>query len=200
MQDKLINELIAQLKYPIDSDSESSSSIPEGIEETYVRFSDASNGGYTNDRYIHVFGRSGPTGHNVFGWNDPDLWKKYYDLDEKIFCFAEDLFGNQYCFDLHERPGTVKMLWVDDGDLIFCSPSFEDFIEDSVLKDEGSAQMRDLSRRYFEESGVRYEPFHHLSNKHQLLLGVSDTDLGNLELSKSVVHIGRSTTASYPDP
>lgn len=123
MQDKLINELIAQLTYPIDSDLESSSSIPVGMEETYVRFSDVSNGGYTNDRYIHLFGRSGPPGHDVFGWNAPDLWKKYYGLDENVFCFAEDLFGNQYCFDLRERRGTIKMLWVDDGDLIFCSPS-----------------------------------------------------------------------------
>lgn len=49
--------------------------------------------------------------------------------------------------------------------------------------------MRDLSRRYFEQSGVRYAPFHHLSYKHPLLLGGSDSDLGNLELSKSLVHM-----------
>lgn len=31
-------------------------------------------------------------------WNAPETWKKYYaDFDDAIFCFAENLFGEQFC-------------------------------------------------------------------------------------------------------
>lgn len=32
------------------------------------------------------------------GWNDPSLWKSYYDgMADDALCFAEDIFGGQFC-------------------------------------------------------------------------------------------------------
>ncbi len=41
-----------------------------------------------------------PEARNVIEWNKPETWKFEYKelLNEPIWCFAEDVFGNQFCF------------------------------------------------------------------------------------------------------
>jgi hypothetical protein len=185
-----VAQLIEQLWVPAEDDPEMvGGELPAGLDEPYLSFLAECNGGYTRDNYIHLFGEKGARGHNIFDWNNPELWKKYYGMGESEFCFAEDIFGNQYCFDLREPKGTVKMLMVDDGKLFFVSPTFEFFIEAAVFDRETFEEMRDLSSRYFQRTCTEYQLFHHIAYKHPILLAGSDSDIGNLELSESVMHL-----------
>src|SRR5215471_2642974 len=119
--------------------------LPKNIDESFVAFLSKCNGGYTSDRFFHLFGRSGPRGHDIFEWNERELWKKHYGLGDTFFVFAEDVFGDQYGFDLTKpsysegrvydrgldpsdsegEEGNIKILFADNGRLVPAAPSFE---------------------------------------------------------------------------
>src|SRR5215217_6883980 len=73
---------------------------PKKVDTDLLRFLSSCNGGYTQDYFFHFFGTQGPKEHNIFEWNNPDLWKKHFGIGEDIFFFAEDIWGHQYGFDL----------------------------------------------------------------------------------------------------
>ncbi len=62
------------------------------------------NGFYAFESALHVFPFSMLDCCNrqdLLRWNAPDLWKYAYGLDgDDLFCFAEDVFGYQFC--VHE--------------------------------------------------------------------------------------------------
>jgi hypothetical protein len=181
--------------------------LPKNLDETFVEFLSRCNGGYTSDGFFHLFGCSGGRGHNIFEWNNSDLWKKYYGLDDNFFAFAEDIFGDQYGFDLKKpsysngaradgrldfsasegEEGNIKILFVDTGKLIPAAPSFEDFIEICVL--DPDEDLRGLHRAFVETTRSPVPVRCHIAYRHPLVLGGSETDLDNLELSDSASHL-----------
>lgn len=67
-----------------------------------IRLLRMKNGFYAFDFALHVFpfsmeDRFGK--QDLLRWNAPVLWKHAYDfVDVDFFCFAEDVFGYQFCF------------------------------------------------------------------------------------------------------
>lgn len=58
------------------------------------------NGFYAFESALHVFPLGKKKGvMDLESWNTPDVWKSAYgDLANHFFCFAEDIFGMQFCF------------------------------------------------------------------------------------------------------
>lgn len=56
------------------------------------------NGCYAYGNALHVYPIRSDHHLDVVRWNDPSLWKfEYGDMAEGILCFAEDVFGGQFC-------------------------------------------------------------------------------------------------------
>ena len=170
------------------------------FDEDFNSFLHSCNGGYTRDGFIHLFGTSGPPSHDLLQWNQSQLWKKYYGLGDSFLIFAEDVFGNQYGFDLTksrskeldfnatEGPeGNLKYFMVDNATLIACADSFDSFIEWSIFSSE-SDELRDLLRAFNQSYGP-VSQLHHLSARKPLVLGGDGSSIHNLEVTESVSNL-----------
>ena len=165
--------------------------LPANLQESYRNFLSLCDGGYTADHFFHFFGLRGPREHNLLAWNETGLWKRYYDLDETTFVFAEDILGTQFCFDVRGNRRVVKMFRPSSGRLSLCANTFEEFVEDEVLRRTADAQIRELAENFFRAKQETFRPFTHIACKVPPALGGSDSDLNNLEL------IAASTNLSF---
>lgn len=75
------------------------------------------NGFYAFESALHVFPFSMVDccdRQDLLRWNNYELWKREYGaVAEKMFCFAEDVFGYQFCF--HDN--RIKRFEPETGDL-----------------------------------------------------------------------------------
>jgi hypothetical protein len=163
--------------------------LPDNLQEGYRYFLSLCDGGYTQDRFFHFFGKNGPRLHNLLEWNRNDHWKQYYNLDEKTFVFAEDVFGTQFCFDIRGNRRVVKMLIPDGAKLSLCANTFEEFLETEVLNNTTNLQVRQLAQRFFDSRKEIIRPFTHIACKIPLSLGGQDTDLSNLDIVQSSTNL-----------
>jgi hypothetical protein len=65
-----------------------------------IEFLRLRNGFFAFESALHVFPASLDSDvQSLYNWNRSELWKKHYgNLAKGILCFAEDVFGGQYCF------------------------------------------------------------------------------------------------------
>ena len=183
--EKLADSLIA-----VSDDSfHSEQKMPDNLQEDYRYFLSLCDGGYSEDRFFHFFGQKGPRLHNLLEWNRTDYWKKYYNLDEKTFIFAEDIFGTQFCFDVRGSRRVVKMLIPDGAKLSLCANTFEEFLETEVQSDAINLQVRRLAKSFLSAREEVFRPFTHIACKIPLSLGGSDTDLSNLDSVQSATNL-----------
>jgi hypothetical protein len=183
-------EKLADSLFAVSNDSfQSDQKLPDNLQESYRYFLSLCDGGYTGDRFFHFFGQKGPRLHNLFEWNKTDNWKRYYNLDEKTFIFAEDILGTQFCFDVRGNRRVVKMLIPDGAKLTLCANTFEEFLETEVLSDANNLEVRKLAQRFLNARGGIFQPFTHIACKIPLSLGGSDTDLNNLDKVQSSTNL-----------
>jgi hypothetical protein len=91
-------------------------------------------------------------------WNSPDLWKvDYRGLADNIFCFAEDVFGQQFVV----REGKIGTFEVETGDFTIVALSLEEWASMMLLDYN---QMTGFSLAH--EWQVRHGPLH---PRHRLL-------------------------------
>ena len=85
-------------------------------------------------------------------WNSPDLWKAdYRGLADNIFCFAEDVFGQQFVV----RDGKIGTFEVETGDFTIVALSLEEWASMMLLDYN---QMTGFSLAH--EWQVRHGPLH----------------------------------------
>jgi hypothetical protein len=185
LAEKLADSLVAVS----DDSSHSEQQLPSNLQDDYCYFLSLCDGGYSEDRFFHFFGQKGPRLHNLAEWNRADLWKQHYNLDDKTFVFAEDIFGTQFCFDIRGNRRVVKMLIPDGAKLSLCANTFKEFLETEVLSDTNNSQVRQLAKSFFSERGQVFRPFTHIACKIPPSLGGSDTDLSNLEIVQSSTNL-----------
>jgi len=161
--------------------------LPEELDEDYRRFISVCNGGYTKDYFFHFLGNSGPIQHNVLEWNVPETWKKWFEISEPWFFFAEDMWGDQFFFTTGRRR-VIKTLWIHNGTSSLAAANFIDFLQDVVF-DDTRDEMKALAQKFFEGTGEQFQPFKHISYKIPLGLGGSETDISNMELSDSLANL-----------
>jgi hypothetical protein len=113
-------------------------------------------------------------------WNSPSLWKdEYRGLADNVFCFAEDIFGNQFGIS----NSSVCFLNAETGDMETIACSIEEYIE-KLLSDFNYMTGYQFAHEWQEYCGC-------LSGRHRLLpkkpfvLG-GDYDLSNLVALDSV--------------
>jgi hypothetical protein len=76
---------------------------------------------------LRIFGTGSSLLPGVEEWNRGDLWRcEYHGLDEGLFFFAEDIFGNQFGFDSH---GKVLRFLAETGDREPCGENFEGWLQ-----------------------------------------------------------------------
>ena len=84
------------------------------------------NGFFAFESALHVF----PTETTALSWgltewNRSSLWKcEYKGIVDKVFCFAEDLFGNQFCIENDE----IVTLDVETGQIRHLASTLEEWI------------------------------------------------------------------------
>ncbi|EMO89830.1 SMI1/KNR4 family protein [Leptospira noguchii] len=92
------------------------------------------NGFFTFESALHFFhyGKNAENDYNSLWWNDLRTWKEKYQNERlhSSFCFAQDGFGNQFCFD----NGGIYIFDVETGEFEFISHSIEDWAK-KVLDD-----------------------------------------------------------------
>jgi hypothetical protein len=186
---ELIEKLADSLVSVSDDSIHSEQKLPDNLQEGYRYFLSLCDGGYSEDRFFHFFGQKGPRLHNLLEWNRTDYWKQYYDLNDKAFVFAEDVFGTQFCFDIRGNRRVVKMLIPDGGKLSLCANTFEEFLETEVLSDTNNLQVRQLAKKFFSSRKEISRPFTHIACKIPLSLGGQDTDLSNLDIVQSSTNL-----------
>lgn len=77
-------------------------SLPSEHQRALLDLLEIKNGFYAFDSALHVFPFT-TTGYDgqqdLLRWNAPDLWKDAYGPEAReLFSFAEDIFGDQFCF------------------------------------------------------------------------------------------------------
>jgi hypothetical protein len=83
------------------------------------------NGFYAFGAALHVFpAESTNLSWGLIDWNMPGLWKhEYASFADPGVCFAEDIFGNQFCI----KNGAVHHFTAETGQLEAMAPSLEDW-------------------------------------------------------------------------
>lgn len=191
--DKLIVE-ISETEPILGIDKNLLKDLPANLkDDSYFYFLSNSKGGYTSDCFYHFFGLQGDARHNIFDWNSVELWKKYFDLTESFFIFAEDAYGNQYGYDLSRRNPIVKMLSLITGALTRAPDPFSIFVEYEIYDmDESALDIRALAFQYWKNNPQAQEPFTHVSYKIHPLLGGMVDDISNVESCDSIVNLSLS--------
>lgn len=102
------------------------------IGDELARMLESKNGWYAFESALHVF-PMGSAGDTVDGvrWNAPDLWKCDYGAIPDIYCFAEDIFGDQFCIHndtictFESETGAVE--YMADGIEQWCAMILDDY-------------------------------------------------------------------------
>ena len=139
-----------------------------------------SNGFFVFNAGIQVF-RLGPVGlgPDAQTWNAPDTWKTHYGgLAQNLFCFAQDLLGNQFGID---ENGVVVQLAAETGDREVLG-SVADWAS-WLLADPAQRGMGALATEWQDTFGA-LDPAERLLPRRFLVLGGS-WDLRNFEVCES---------------
>lgn len=73
--------------------------LPDGdFGNEFLQVLQRKNGFYAFEAALHVFPSAREKCMPVHLWNSPNLWRDHYGnlLDDKVFFFAEDIFGSQF--------------------------------------------------------------------------------------------------------
>lgn len=186
---EIIEKLADSLVAVSDDSIHPAQQLPDNLQDDYRYFLSLCDGGYSADRFFHFFGQRGPHLHNLVEWNRVGFWKRYFNLDDKTFVFAEDIFGTQFCFDVRGNRRVVKMLIPDGRAPSLCANTFVEFLEYEVLSDTDNSQIRQLARDFYANRGQAFRSFTHIACKIPPSLGGNDSDISNLETIQSSTNL-----------
>lgn len=96
-----------------------------GLNDEIYKVLNIRNGFYAFESALHFFSATEESHKETIDineWNRDDLWKKEYgDLADSLFCFAEDLFGCQFCI----KDGEIYLFDPETGELEQIANDFE---------------------------------------------------------------------------
>jgi hypothetical protein len=127
----------------------------------------AKNGFFAFESALRVF-PAGDTAHSysLDDWNSPKLWCPLYgDLVDGLLCFAEDIFGTQFCL----RDNQVYSFDPETADLTFISNTLEEWA-DELLKDYNLLTGYPLAHEWQARNGI-LAPLDRLMPKMPFVLG-----------------------------
>lgn len=133
-----IEKLVAIGSNPLHKESpvvETAELMAHSLGEELLGMLRQKNGFYAFESALHIF-PEGPFRHEmtVSRWNSSDLWRyEYGDLAHQMLFFAEDAFGNQFCF----HKGLVCSFEAETGQVEFLGRTLEDWAMTILAKYEG---------------------------------------------------------------
>ncbi|EMF90089.1 SMI1/KNR4 family protein [Leptospira santarosai] len=119
--------------------------------------------------------------YNVIWWNNSEVWKGAYQSNRinSCFCFAEDAFGNQFCFE----NDVIHFLNAETGEFEFIADSIESWAK-QILADYEFLTGYPLFHDWQQQNGI--VPFgHRLIPKIPFCLG-GEYSIDNLHVVESV--------------
>lgn len=161
---------------------EADQQLPQ-LPSAYLDYVLPSNGGLTEDGFMHYFGPRGPVAHNLMAWNLPDLWRCHYELASHHFVIAENVFGGQFFFD---RRGAVRMLDPIRGTMPTMASDFPMFLR---IITECCGKLIAVADRFASGALRDRHPFQHISYIRSPLFGGSESDMDNLEWCNGLVNL-----------
>ena len=104
----------------------------EGPADALATILELKNGFYVFNQALHVFSDAGTANEpSIVEWNGRSCWKnRYGELARIGTCFAQDAFGNQFCWD----NGTVSLFDADTAVYTLVAPSIDEWAR-LVLED-----------------------------------------------------------------
>lgn len=116
----------------------------------------------------------------VNDWNRHDLWKEdYRGLADGVMCFAEDIFGNQFCIS----NGTIHSFNPETAEVAFLAETIEDWAS-QIVSDYNVMTGYGFAHEWQEINGI-LPARHRLMPKHPFVLG-GEYELSNLVSMDSV--------------
>jgi hypothetical protein len=141
----------------------------------YLKFMDDFGDGYYFNESLHIYGNSESKIYHDYIYRTNLIKTSYYWIDEieKIKCFGEDLFGNQYIF----YSLGIGMLTIETGDIEFISNDFNEWL----LKIEGDLDYYtgESLKVTWSLSNGQLEYYERLTPKKPFILG-GKYEIGNL--------------------
>jgi hypothetical protein len=92
----------------------------------FLEFLKLNHDGFFFSKALHIYGLSNLSFHNIFKVNKVFAEEYQSILKSPGFCFATDVFGNQFCFN---NQGTVSFLNIETAEEELIANSFEEWIE-----------------------------------------------------------------------
>ena len=144
------------------------------------------NGFYTKDRLFRLFGIQ-PIGRlpSVYEWNQSSWKENYRHLLEDVFIVAEDVFGDQYGYDL---AGSLVKVFCEGGERIRLEPnSLEEFLLQRVFVETPNAFDYGLVLEAV-KSGLRPSEIEHLAFELPLVTN-GEYSVANLQIESPALHL-----------
>lgn len=109
------------------------------------------NGFYAFESALHVFPMGKQQGiMDIESWNTLELWKyEYGSLADDFFCFAEDVFGMQFCLYNHK----ICLFDVETAHYEILADDFEEWAE-KVLAESNMLTGYSLARAWQQQHGL----------------------------------------------
>ena len=166
----LLRQVMHELSQVIDWSGGHSSgealAVPALVDEGHRELLAAHDGLIALDSGLRCFGITTRVLPSIASWNSPDGWRSAYrTLADGLLFFAEDVFGNQFCY---EERGIVRF-HAETGEREFMADSFEEWLQ-AVLSDPDEELGRWLLREW-RRPGNTVQPEQHLCPKMPFVTG-----------------------------
>jgi len=164
--------------------------LPDTLPMDYVNVLRVADGFITKDRRFRLFGTH-QIGQlpSVYEWNQSPWRNCYGHLMTDVFIVAEDIFGDQYGYDLgHGNAGQFIKVLCEGAERVALAPnSLGEFLVQKVLVESPTAYDYDLALRAAER-GLMHRDTEHLAFELPLIANGEYSET-NLQIESPALHL-----------
>lgn len=170
---------------PIDIDYKMAGMAKKDIDDQdyYDFIMESDNGGFFFGQSLHIYGFCEfPHYHNI-NFVNSTMTKEFGPMVDKLFSFGQDVFGNQYCFELESK--RVIFFNIESGERKHLAPNFATWVE-VLLGDCEYLTGYPISETW--KSGHLLPYSHRLAPKLPFIVG-GDYSVDNLYACESPIYL-----------
>jgi hypothetical protein len=173
--DFLLNNQDIDTKFP--NDYKNINILNINIDKEYIKFMSNHGGGYFFNKSLLIYTNA----KSSCSWDEinRNMHHEYNIISDNIFCFACDIFGNQFYFDLYS--GNIYFLNIESGEKEFMAKDFLDWI--SKIKSQTDYYTGRPFIQEWENVTVQLKWDERLTAKFPFILG-GEYDIDNFRVEK----------------
>lgn len=179
---KALNGLVSQAGFPLGvRKTRITTGMSPIVDDQINNLLEFKNGFYCFEKALHVFPCCESEYITVEQWNEDSLWKANFgNLSDKYYFFAEDIFGNQFCYD---KLGQIGFFDAETGNVNRMASGIEEWAT-LILGDTNFWTGYSLAREWQDNNG-HLNPDQRLLPKIPFVLG-GEFNIANLYCLESV--------------